>query len=168
MTNLSPFIQGSYHLVSFIHPMCRYGNNGNIFHWTFSRAEFYSCRIKCFITKISNKTTNELTIYATLCGNVAIFYRQELASLIQMQEKLKTCRNLKWNFSSSCFIVDDTHVNVVWLHVVVFIEHDILHFCNNVHLLKCSVEEPQHCFNFFNFSNQTGMQVPKFLFALDK
>ena len=32
---------------------------------------------------------------------VKIFYRQELASLFQVQEKLKTCRNLVRNFSSS-------------------------------------------------------------------
>ena len=32
---------------------------------------------------------------------VKIFYRKELASLFQVQEKLKTCRNLAWNFSSS-------------------------------------------------------------------
>ena len=47
------------------------------------------------ITVISNKTRKELTIYATLCRNVTIFYRRELASLFQAQEKLKTCRNSK-------------------------------------------------------------------------
>ena len=40
------------------------------------------------------------------------------------------------SFSSSCFIADDNHVNIVWLHVVVFSEHDILHFGDNVHLFK--------------------------------
>ena len=59
---------------------------------------------------------------------ITIFYRQELGSLFQMQEKLKVCRNSKLNFSSSCFIADDSHVKTVWLHVVVFSEHDILHF----------------------------------------
>ena len=40
--------------------------------------------------------------------------------------KLKACRSSKLNFSSSCFIADDSHVKIVWLHVVVFSEHDIL------------------------------------------
>ena len=57
-----------------------------------------------------------------------VFYRQVLGSLFKVQEKLKSCRNSKLNFSSSCFIVDDSHVKSVWLHAVVFSEHDILHF----------------------------------------
>ena len=80
------------------------------------------------ITGISNEKTNELTIYGILCRNVTIFYQQELASLFQVQEKLKACRISELNFSSSCFIVDDIHVKLVWLHVVVFSEHDVLHF----------------------------------------
>ena len=51
-----------------------------------------------------------------------------LASLLQVQEKFRKCRNSKLNFSSSCFIVDDNNVKIVWLHVVVFSEYDILHF----------------------------------------
>ena len=72
--------------------------------------------------------------YAVLCQTVAVFYWQELASLFQVQGKLKRCRNSKYNFSSSCFIADDSHVKIIWLHVVVFTEHDILHFWDNVHL----------------------------------
>ena len=72
---------------------------------------------KIFITtRISNETANELSIYATLCPNVTIFYRQELASLFQVQEKLKTCRNS--NLLSNCFIADDINVKIVWLHAV--------------------------------------------------
>ena len=48
---------------------------------------------------------------------------------------------------SSCFIADDGHVKIVWLHVVAFSEHDILYFCDNVHLLKYyPVKSPQNCF----------------------
>ena len=47
---------------------------------------------------------------------------------ISSAEKLKGCRNSKLNFSSSCFIANDSHVKIVWLHLVVFSEHDILHF----------------------------------------
>ena len=63
-----------------------------------------------------------------LCQNVTIFYRQELSSLFQGQEKLKACRNSKLNFSSSGLIAYDSHVKTVWLREVVFSEHDILHF----------------------------------------
>ena len=80
------------------------------------------------ITRISNEKTNQLTIYGILCRNVTIFYRQELASLFQVQEKLKECRNSKLKFLSSRFIANENHVKIVWLHVVVFSEHDLLHF----------------------------------------
>ena len=80
------------------------------------------------ITGISNEKTNELTIYEILCQDVTIFYRQELASLFQVQEKLKACRSSKLNFSGSCFIADYSHMKIAYLHIVVFREHDILHF----------------------------------------
>ena len=47
------------------------------------------------------KKTNELIICAISCRNVTTFYRQELASLFQVQEKLKTCRmffGIPWTF----------------------------------------------------------------------
>ena len=135
----------------------------------------FSCRIliisykMLIITGISNEKTNELTIYGILCWNVTIYYQQELASLFQVQEKLKACRSSKINFSSSCFIADDSHVKIVWLHVVVFSEHDILHFWNNARLLKYyPVTVHQNCFNSFSYSYQTCIQVSKFSFALDK
>ena len=80
------------------------------------------------ITGIPNENTNALTICGIFFRNVTIFYRQELASLFQVLEKLKGCRSSKLNFSSSCFIADDNRVKIVWLHVAVFSEHDILHF----------------------------------------
>ena len=80
------------------------------------------------ITGISKEKTKELTIYGILCRNVTIFYRQELASLFQVQEKLKACRSSKLNFSSSCFIADDSHIKIVWLHIVVFSEHEFVYF----------------------------------------
>ena len=126
------------------------------------------CKMLIF-TGISNETTNELTLYAMLCENVKIFYRQELASLFQMQEKLKMCRNSKLNFSSSCFTADISHVKIAWLHLLVFTKQDTLHFGYNVYLLKYYlVKIRQNCFNSFNCSNQTGVKVFKFSFALDK
>ena len=41
--------------------------------------------------------------------------------------KIERVQELKNKFFN-CFIADDSHVKVVWLHVVVFSEHDILHF----------------------------------------
>ena len=57
--------------------------------------------------------TNELSLCGTLCRNVTKFYRQELASLFKVQEKLKACRSSKLNFSSSYFIVDVRHVKIL-------------------------------------------------------
>ena len=48
-----------------------------------------------------------------------MLYRHVLGSLFQVQEKLKACRNLKFNFSSSYFIADDSRVKAVWLHVAI-------------------------------------------------
>ena len=53
------------------------------------------------------------------------FTDKNYSFFISMKEKLKTCRSSKLNFSSSCFIAD---VKIVWLHVVVFSEHDTLAF----------------------------------------
>ena len=145
-----------------------YGINANILHVTFSRVEYWSFHI--IFTGISNDKTDELTIYGILCQNITIFYRQELASLFQVQEILKACRSSKLNFSSSCFNADDSLVNIVWIRrVVVFSKHDTLHFWDNVHLLKFHpVKVLQNYFNSFIYSNQTCIQVPKFSFALDK
>ena len=45
--------------------------------------------------------------------------RTRTRSLFQVQEiKVKL-------FSSSCFIADDSHAKIVWLHVVVFTEREI-------------------------------------------
>ena len=122
MTNLCPFIQGSL-------------------EWPFS--ELFSANVSLWnkykiiafniFSCISNEITIELTIYGILCRNVTIFYRQVLASLFQVQEILKACRSSKLNFSSSCFIIDDSYlVIIVWLHVIVFSEQNILHFWDNV------------------------------------
>ena len=105
MKNLYFFIQGSleWTFSEYFSLMYRYGINTNTLNLT-----FFSCRISfllykmLIITGISMETRNELTIYATLCRNVSMFYWQELASLFQVQEKFKTCRNSKWKFLSFC------------------------------------------------------------------
>ena len=130
----------------------------------------FSCRILMFIiTGLSNEKTNKLTIYAILCQNVTIFYGQKLDLWFRMQEKLKVCRDTKWSYSSSRFIANDSYVKIVWLHAVVFNEHDVLRSRDYVHLLKYyPVKVSQNRFYSCNSSNQTGMQVSKFSFAVDK
>ena len=96
MTNLYPFIQdllewrfcdlfssnvllwNQYKYIAF-----------SIFSW---QMLIISCKM-LIIIGISNEKTNELIIYPILCQNVRIFYRQELASLFQVEEKSKACRN---------------------------------------------------------------------------
>ena len=71
------------------------------------------------------KKTNALSMHGIMSKCHNIFS----TSLFQTQEKLEVCRSSKLNFSSSCFIADDSCVKMyVWLHVEVFREHDILHF----------------------------------------
>ena len=117
MTNLYQFIQGSLEW-----PFSEL-LSANVSLWNQYKSiafRFFSCRIlivsykMLIITGIFNEKTNESTIYRVLCRNVTIFYRQELASLFQVQEKFKPCRNSKLNFSSSCFNVNDSHVKIVW------------------------------------------------------
>ena len=92
-------VRWNNHLVSYFSLYC-YGINSH----KCIAFNIFSCRIliisyKMLLnTEISDETRNELTIYATLCRNVTIFYRQKLASLFQVQEKLKKCRNSKRNF----------------------------------------------------------------------
>ena len=125
MTNLYPFIQGWLEW-----PFSElFSANASLWNqYKYIAFNIFSCRILIIsykiliITGISNEKTNELTIYGILCWNVTIFYRQELASLFQVQEKLKACRNSKLDFSSSWFIANDSHAKIVWLHVVVFSE----------------------------------------------
>ena len=152
MANIYPFIQG-------------------LLEWRFSELfssdvslpnqckhiafNIFPCRILIIsyklliITAKLNEKTNELTIYAILCQNITIFYRRELSYLFKVQEKLKSCR-----ISSICFTADDSYVKIRWLHVIVFSEHSILNFWDNVHLLKFyPMKVSQNCFNSFNCSN---------------
>ena len=172
MKNLYPFIQGWLEW-----PFSELFS-ANVSLWNqykYITFNIFSCSIVIFSYKtliikgISNEKTIELTIYGTLNRNVTIFYRQELVSLFQVQEKLKACMNSKLNFSSSCFIEDDSNVKIVRLDAVVFSEHDILHFCDNVLLFEYyQWKYLKIAFNSFSYSNQTNIQVSKFTCVLDK
>ena len=116
--------------------------------------------------KNKNKQTNELSIYAILCQNFTISYREELASLFFIFKCRKNwkCAEIQ-NETSSCFIADDSHVKTLWL----FTEHDNLDFWDDVCLWKCyQVKVSQNCFTSFYYSDQISMQADKFWFALDK
>ena len=172
MTNLYPFIQG------LLEWPCSELFSANVSLWNqykYIAFNILSCRILVIsykmltITGMYNEKTNELTIYGILCWSVTILYRQELVSLFQVEEKFKVWRSSKLNFSSNCFIADDSHMKIVWLHIVVFSEHDTLNSWDTVHLFKdYRVKVPRNCFNSFDYSNQTCIQVSKFSFALDK
>ena len=131
MANLYPFIQD---LLEWPNSELFSANASLLHQYKCTGFNIFSYRIwiilykMLIITGISSEKTNELTIYGKLCQNATIFYRQELASSFQVQEKLKACRTSKLNFSSSCFIVDDSRVKIVWLHAVVSSEHDVLHY----------------------------------------
>ena len=48
---------------------------------------------------------------------------------ISSARKIESPQEFKINlFASSCFTADDSYIKIIWLHVVVFSEHDILHF----------------------------------------
>ena len=122
------------------------------------------------ITGISNEKTNLLINHIR---NIMLKRHNILPTktkfFIQVQQKLKVCRSLKLNFASSYFIADDSHIKIVWLHIVVSSKYDILHFWDNVHLFKhYPVKVPQNCFNSFIYSNQTCIQISKFSVVLDK
>ena len=102
--------------------------------YKFITFNIFSCKILRISFKIlivtvnSNETANELTIYTKLCRNVTIFYRQEIASSFQVQEKIRACGNSKWSFSSSCFTACDSHLKIISSHTVVLNENAILCF----------------------------------------
>ena len=121
ITKLNPFIQVRWndHLVNYFPLMYRYGINIYCI-WHFLVKILIILYKMLIITGISTEKTNELTIYGILSQNVTLFYRQQLVSLFQVQEKSKACRISKLNFSNSCFIADDSYVNIVWQYVIVF------------------------------------------------
>ena len=143
MTNLFyPFIQGSLEW-----PFSEVFS-ANLSLWNqckYIAFNIFSCRILTVSYKI--------LIITGL--NVTIFYGQKLISLFQVQEKLKTCMNSKLNFLSDFFILNHNHTKVVWLQIVFFSKHDILHFWDNVRLLKYyPVKVFRNCSISFSCSNQ--------------
>ena len=99
------------------------------------------------ITEISSDA-NKLPIYAVLCRNVTIFYRQEL---LLYTGKIENVQELKVKLFE-LLLTDCSHTKIIWLHVVVFKEHDLLQF----------LKVPK------DFERYPSIQISKFLFVLDK
>ena len=89
-----------------------------------------SCKIS-IVTVISNEKPNELTIYVKLCQKSTIFYRQELASLFQVQKK-----NWESAVIKNKLVANDSHIKFICSYTVVFKLQAILYFWDNFHLLK--------------------------------
>ena len=89
-----------------------------------------------------------ISIYAILCRNVTIFYRQELVFLFQVQElKVKL---FVW------LLTDDSHIKIF------FTKHGFLHFWHNVRLLKSHpVKVPQNY--FFQLLANKNLQLTKII-----
>ena len=98
MTILYPFIRGSLELAF---SELIFSDTSLWNQYKFIAFNIFSCNILIIdlnilnITLISNEKTNKLNIYPKLCLNVTMFYRQYLASLCQVQEKLRACGNSK-------------------------------------------------------------------------
>ena len=126
MTNLYPFIQDLMEWpFSEIFPT-------NVSLWNqykYISFNIFSCRIltisykKLIIKK--NKWINHIWSIWRNCRNIL---PARTTFLFHVPEKLEAWMSSKLNFSSNCFIADDSHVKVVWLHVVIYSEHSILHF----------------------------------------
>ena len=163
MVNLYPFIQGSLESPFsdlFFADVSLWNQRKYIVFNILSCRIFTTLNKILTITEICNEKTNELTIYRILSRYVTIFYRQELASLFQVQEKLKACRNSKLSFLNSCFMATYRNFQRTW---------NFAYFLDNAHLFKYyPAKMPRNCLNYFSCSNQTCIQVSKFSFAPDK
>ena len=76
------------------------------------------------ITGISDKRRNELTIYGILCRNIL---PTRSSFFISIAGKIENVHEFKVKLFEQLF-TDDSHIKIVWLNVVVFTEHDVLHF----------------------------------------
>ena len=164
MTNLCLFNAcWNDHLVNFLSDASLWNQ------YKFISFNIFSCRIlviSCkilIITAISNDKTDELSIYAKSCRNVAIFCRQELASLFQLQEKLIAWGNSRLSFSSKYFTDDDSHIKSISSCTVVLKVLTVLYFWDNFHLLKHYPKKAaQNYFDSFNSSNKTSTKISIF------
>ena len=76
------------------------------------------------ITGIFDETRNKLTIYSTLCRNI-IFLLTKISFFISSAGKMENVQEFNVKLFEQLF-TDDNHIKIVWLHVIVFTEHDLL------------------------------------------
>ena len=129
----------------------------------------FSCNILIIICKvliitvIFNETTNICQIMSksyNILPTIASFF-------MSSSGKTEACGNSRTS-SSSCFIAGDTHIKIIFSYAVVSNKNAILYFWDDVHFLKhYPIKLPQNCFDLFRCTNQTGIQISKFSFALD-
>ena len=125
------------------------------------------------ITGISNKKTNQLTIYGILCQNVVMFYRQELASLFQVQEKLKPFRSFSANIVFCIFERIYIYLNIIqWKYLKIALILSLtqikpVYKFPNFRVQNSSVQHPPEIYNTLN--KQTNKQkVHQIYFATKK
>lgn len=106
-----------------------------------------SCKVLT-ITVISNEKLNQLVIYLKSCRNVTMFDQKELASLYQLQEKLRACRNSKQLFYSSHFIANDIHIKITCPFAVLFNAETIFYFWDFYLSKHHPKKGSQNCFHF--------------------
>ena len=70
--------------------------------------------------------------------------------------KIESVREFKTNFYST----NDSHIKIMCSYIVVFNVQAILYFLRQFSFINC--------FDLFNYSNKTGMQISKCSFALVK
>ena len=65
-----------------------------------------------------------------------------------------------------CFVSSDSHTKIIWLHILVFNDHAILHFGDDVYVFEFySIKVAQNCFDSFNCLIQADMTI-KFSFVM--
>ena len=114
----------------------------------------------------SNNLINHISKIKWKSQNI---YRQERASLFQVQEKLRVSGNSKWSFLRRIFIAGDSHRKIIPSNTLVFNKITVFYFSDSAHLLRYfPIKVPQNFFDLFNCANQTGAQISKFSFCLKK
>ena len=52
-------------------------------------------------------------------------------------------------------------MTIIYSYTVIFNKHDNLYLRDNFHLLKYAMTVSENCFDSFNFSNETVLQISK-------
>ena len=120
------------------------------------------------ITRILIEKANELTINDILCQNVTIFYGKN-SFLMLIIGKNESVQEFKAKIFEKLFYCRLQSCKSCMAACSGFQQTWYFTFWDNFYLFKnYPVKLPQNCLNSFNYSNQSCIQVSKFLFVLDK